>query len=260
MNVGQLIALLSRMPPEAALVFEDACEEEGSYEDVEVEFNVLRQPHGGGGSCMRSNPAMAERRETIVALLEERPYSTTDLAEALDLESGMHQVCAQLAREKVIKRLSDGRWAHPTHQGQTAPPADIEARSRVDGEAVLAQLQDGPRGCSAIAAALGVGKRAVQSRLDALAAAGTIRSIGQHTGLRWILAGWQPPRLSPGPSAPLATNAAGAPLRQQPPAIATAPSWWIGLDRQELAASVAQRVEGMRSSRENLWVPLRMIQ
>jgi hypothetical protein len=39
MNVGQLIALLQRFPPEASLVFEDASEEEFSYEDVEVEFN-----------------------------------------------------------------------------------------------------------------------------------------------------------------------------------------------------------------------------
>jgi hypothetical protein len=38
-NVKDLIAMLQRMPPEASLVFEDACEEEGSYEDVEVEFN-----------------------------------------------------------------------------------------------------------------------------------------------------------------------------------------------------------------------------
>jgi hypothetical protein len=39
MNVGELIVLLSRYPPEASLVFEDAGEEEFSYEDVEVEFN-----------------------------------------------------------------------------------------------------------------------------------------------------------------------------------------------------------------------------
>jgi hypothetical protein len=39
MTVADLIALLSKMPPQAALVFEDASEEEFSYEDVEVEFN-----------------------------------------------------------------------------------------------------------------------------------------------------------------------------------------------------------------------------
>lgn len=39
MTVGQLVALLNRMPPEASLVFEDQSEEEFSYEDVEVEFN-----------------------------------------------------------------------------------------------------------------------------------------------------------------------------------------------------------------------------
>jgi hypothetical protein len=40
MTVGQLVALLQRMPPEALLVFEDAADEEFSYEDVEVEFNA----------------------------------------------------------------------------------------------------------------------------------------------------------------------------------------------------------------------------
>ncbi len=38
MTVGELIALLSRMPPQAPLVFEDASAEEYSYEDIEVEF------------------------------------------------------------------------------------------------------------------------------------------------------------------------------------------------------------------------------
>lgn len=39
MTVAELIALLQRMPPQALLVFDDACEEDGAYEDVEVEFN-----------------------------------------------------------------------------------------------------------------------------------------------------------------------------------------------------------------------------
>ena len=38
MTVAELIELLSRMPPQAGLVFEDACTEPGSYEEVEVEF------------------------------------------------------------------------------------------------------------------------------------------------------------------------------------------------------------------------------
>lgn len=38
-TVGALIAALSRMPPEASLVFEDASEEAHSFEDIEVEFN-----------------------------------------------------------------------------------------------------------------------------------------------------------------------------------------------------------------------------
>ena len=38
MTVQELVDLLERMPPQAPLVFADACEEDGSYEDVEVEF------------------------------------------------------------------------------------------------------------------------------------------------------------------------------------------------------------------------------
>lgn len=40
MNVEELIALLARMPPSAPLVFDDASEEQGSYEDVEVELTI----------------------------------------------------------------------------------------------------------------------------------------------------------------------------------------------------------------------------
>ena len=40
MTVGELVEILKRLPPEAALVFEDAAEEPYSYEDVEVEFNA----------------------------------------------------------------------------------------------------------------------------------------------------------------------------------------------------------------------------
>lgn len=146
---------------------------------------------------MRDNPAMAERREMIVALLEERPYSTIDLAIALELPSGMHQVCAQLARDGTIKRLVDGRWAHPSPAGDTAPPPPGALRNHIDGDAVLAQLQAGPIGCTAIAKVLGVGKKAVQNRLDVLAAAGAVRSVGQHTGLRWVLASWTAPPPAP---------------------------------------------------------------
>jgi hypothetical protein len=40
MTVGELLELLKTMPAQASLVFEDASEDEGSYEDVEVEFNA----------------------------------------------------------------------------------------------------------------------------------------------------------------------------------------------------------------------------
>jgi len=40
MTVGELVEMLQRLPSQALLVFEDACEEPGSYEDVEVEFNA----------------------------------------------------------------------------------------------------------------------------------------------------------------------------------------------------------------------------
>jgi len=142
---------------------------------------------------MRHNPAMAERREMIIALLEERPYRTVDLASALELASGMHQVCAQLAREGTVTRLPDGSWALPGHQPAAVAPPAATTRRLIDGEAVLAQLRGGPKGCTAMAKALNVGKHAVQNRLDALAAAGAVRSIGQHTGLRWVLADWTPP-------------------------------------------------------------------
>lgn len=40
MNVGELVEILKRLPPEAGLVFEDASDEPYSYEDIEVEFNA----------------------------------------------------------------------------------------------------------------------------------------------------------------------------------------------------------------------------
>jgi DNA-binding transcriptional ArsR family regulator len=53
--------------------------------------------------------------------------------------------------------------------------------------AVLALLQDGERwSSSALALALGVNQRTVQRALDALAAAGKVRSFGRGRALRWV--------------------------------------------------------------------------
>lgn len=196
---------------------------------------------------MRSNPAMAQRRDDILVLLEERPYTTTDLADVLELPSGMHQVCAQLAREGTIKRLTDGRWAHPTHPGDVAPPAAIETRTRIDGDAVLQQLRGGPRGCSAIAFALSVSRRAVQNRLESLRAAGAVTTIGIHTKLKWAIPGLALRQADPRP--------AGALIAKDIP-----PSWWVGASRQQLQTGAKEREQAMRDSKENRFVPFRTLQ
>lgn len=56
----------------------------------------------------------AERVEMILALLEERPYQTAELAEMLAVHNGIaSMVCQKLARDGRVVRLTDWRWTLP---------------------------------------------------------------------------------------------------------------------------------------------------
>lgn len=78
----------------------------------------------GNGLHRRTALAHAEaqlRRDTVLALLEEKPYATSELAEILGVESGMHQVLSAMAKTGTIVRLDAAqKWALP---GQVTPAA-----------------------------------------------------------------------------------------------------------------------------------------
>lgn len=57
------------------------------------------------------NAEAAEPRDSILALLEERPYSTSELAAVLNLHNGaLDSTLRMLARQGYLDRLFDWRW------------------------------------------------------------------------------------------------------------------------------------------------------
>ena len=83
----------------------------------------------------------AERRDSILALLEERPYSTSDLALALDEDNGdIDSTLQMLVQPGHVDRLTDWRWRLTSMTGpalmrdpkpvkpRRQPPAPMAAR------------------------------------------------------------------------------------------------------------------------------------
>lgn len=62
----------------------------------------------------QAQEAHVRYRDDILALLEERPYASQELADVLEVQSGIHQACQAMARRGLIVRLgSTGPWALP---------------------------------------------------------------------------------------------------------------------------------------------------
>ncbi len=137
-------------------------------------------------------------REDLEAVLEERPYQLAELVTlferpATDVLGAMSDAgipkCEKCGAAFLAKPNTAGRFC--SHHCANATTGI--AHRKIEAAAVLAQLQDGPSGRTAIARLLHVGIRAVQNRLEELAATGQIVSVGTRTGLRWVRPGWTPP-------------------------------------------------------------------
>ncbi len=64
-----------------------------------------------------------EHREAILALLEERPYSTTELRELLEMPSGTRQMLDGMRkRGELVWRREDDTWSLPDSADVPAPP------------------------------------------------------------------------------------------------------------------------------------------
>ena len=73
----------------------------------------------------------AERRDSILALLEERPYSTSDLALALDEDNGdVDSTLKVLVRQGHVDRLLDWRWRLASMTGRALTPVATSVRPR----------------------------------------------------------------------------------------------------------------------------------
>jgi hypothetical protein len=72
-----------------------------------------------------------EPQDPILALLEERPYSTGEMAAVLGVESELLDVALKaLAQRGVVDRLLDWRWRHASMTGQALRRLARPARSR----------------------------------------------------------------------------------------------------------------------------------
>jgi hypothetical protein len=66
---------------------------------------------GPGQDSAAYQTEAAERRDSILALLDERPYSTRDLALALDEDNGaVDSTLQMLVKQGRVDRLPDWRW------------------------------------------------------------------------------------------------------------------------------------------------------
>lgn len=188
---------------------------------------------------------LAERDAAIFALLEERPYRTTELAEILTLPPGMHNVLKGLAKTGSIRRTGDDRWALVEYAGVAQDKSTESVTRRMDARRDQAQGTEPERRSRPTVAAETVPPA---PNTPAAVVDGTLVAE---------------PLIAPTP--PSARH--GRALRQpheRPPSITIdkdrTPSWWVNLPQNGFTDAALSQQERMRGSRENLHVPLRMIQ
>lgn len=128
------------------------------------------------------------RREVILALLEERPYSTAQLAIALEVHNGIaSMLCQQLVRAGTIQRLTDWTWALPGgRKGDAWSNARALSRSAVDGlkdltpaKIIRTLEQHGPQPVRTLAQLLHVNHWTLRDRLAFLKTQGAVTMVGR---------------------------------------------------------------------------------
>lgn len=217
---------------------------------------------------MNVEPIRPVDADDVLALLEDGPHSTTQLATwCATTTKAMTVRLTQLAVDgKVARDHQGGQW----HRVVPKPPLPI-----VDPDVVLHQLQFAPKTETALLDELAVPLVALRLTLARLAGQGVIKPIGKLSALRWALAGWTAdlpqsarPQKRSTPADPGAREAQGSTSGQLSPADFAArtakppkapavdgegQSWWTkhadpALPREAFTRAARQRDAEMRES------------
>jgi len=151
-----------------------------------------------------------------------------------------------------------------------------------------------------VAAVSSFSRTAIKAECEGLHRAGTLQHLGRSRWATWALATWTPPATAPdveleddgeellepdgdvepdleadlideipvvaargerlGDHGRRIYRAGTRQIAAKKPAVMSQPAWWVGLTRDQLAAEIAVRAEAMRGTKENLRVPLRIVQ
>lgn len=139
--------------------------------------------------------------DDVLALLEERPYTSGELAELLELpQAVVHAALCASERVGSIKRtgMSFGqqqRWCLPSFQGTAGrrPRVDLVACRA----AILASVAKMPKPTQVLVAETGYPVNTVKHLTAQLRDAGKLKSIGHARGAMWALPDWTPPAPTP---------------------------------------------------------------
>lgn len=216
---------------------------------------------------MNAMPARVVDAETILALLDDGPRSTSHLAAACETTTkAMTTRLAQLAQAGRVQRHNgNGRWMRAV-----ATPAPVICAP----EAVLQQLEYAPKSEWALTEALHVPIVVLRITLAALAAARQVKPIGKLSQLRWARADWtanlaqssRPQKhatpADPGMREALGSSSGTLPVNEftavtqkvkRPPVDADGQSWWTKhadptLPRESFTNAARQRDAEMQGN------------
>lgn len=131
---------------------------------------------------MNAMPDRVVDPDTILALLDAGPRSTSDLAAVCDTTiKAMSTRLSQLAQAGRVQRHNNGRWMRAVVK--VAAPA-------CSRESVLQQLEYTPKSEWVLTEALQVPIATLRLTLARLAGAGEVKPIGNLSQLRWARATW----------------------------------------------------------------------
>jgi DNA-binding IclR family transcriptional regulator len=124
--------------------------------------------------------------DDVLALVEERPMTSGELAELLELPADVvHRCLLAAGRAGTLKRVgTDRAWALPSVVAPSGAPRSV-LRDRVDA-AILDALAAAPLSSEQLIARLPHSKRTIPEQCAALEAAGRIRRVGHGIKTRWV--------------------------------------------------------------------------
>lgn len=130
---------------------------------------------------------------TALAVLEEQPYSSDDLAALLTLErDAVHRLLLGLQREGRVKRVGSAqRWALPAYVAPTGRKPQVD---RVACRAAIHRVLAGTAlATEDLVLRTGYGKNVIKHECGLLFEAGALSHFGVGRGSRWSLPGYVAP-------------------------------------------------------------------